>query len=299
MPLKFAPLRLDFASSYAARTKEIVQTYHEANDSGVKQVVDIIYKAVQNHLDDLEDFVHENDTDDRSRLFQKSARLLRSMLQAPRGKKKKRADADAEAMETLGSPQAYDDNASSPQPYDENSMASPEKGLVTGATDAELSLINAAREEYKTSDMLERSIPLPSQNIRGAAGGPGRRIRSLYAWEQRVNSGVNPSSPTKYNIDTYLDIGDTFNFQIVLNRKDYHQMMNRRRIRKIEEDRKERERERAELEQKRRSNPLRGHVRRNSLEYGPYVEPSYKQRTMYRAQSKQRWVDPESGFSTY
>lgn len=292
MPLKFAPLRLDFASSYSSRTKEIVRTYHEARDAGVKQVVEIIYNAVSKHIPDLEDFISDNDLDDRAKVFEKSARQLRKLLQAPKVARKKR-----KVEEELGDYEKMSVNDETiVQPHKDNSMASPEKRLPMGATDDELAIISAAREEYKASDVLGRSIPLPGNRSKISTPGTGRRRRSLYAWELRVNSGINPSSPSKKKVDTYLDIGDTFNFQVVLNRKDYHQLMNRRRIRKIEEDRKHKERNRAEQQ---RSNPLRGQLRRNSLEVGPYVEPSYKQRTMYRSPTKQKWVTPEVGFNTY
>ena len=41
-------------------------------------------------------------------------------------------------------------------------------------------------------------------------------------------------------------------------------------------------------------------ARRNSLSTGPYVEPSYKARQMYREFSKEKWVgDKDRGFRTF
>ena len=40
--------------------------------------------------------------------------------------------------------------------------------------------------------------------------------------------------------------------------------------------------------------------RRNSLSTGPYVEPSYKARSMYREFAKDKWVgDKKKGFRTF
>ena len=93
----------------------------------------------------------------------------------------------------------------------------------------------------------------------------------------------------------------------MINRRDYHQLMNRRRIKKLdakvklkkiltESARKENAAAASRFggvltpEEDADNLPFafRKSPRRNSLSTGPYVEPSYKARQMYREFSKEK-----------
>ena len=50
--------------------------------------------------------------------------------------------------------------------------------------------------------------------------------------ETKVNKGI--AFPHANASEYHLREGDSFSFQIVINRRDYHQLMNRRRIKKLD-----------------------------------------------------------------
>jgi hypothetical protein len=293
MPLKFVPLRLDFGPTYEARIREIANTYHDALEGGVVQVVEVIYNAVQKHLLELENFIADNDTDPRIVLFQKSARRLRKLLQD-----KLMHERSAQRIRSGASPREKGSPSASWE-RDDNSLTyeQGEVGVGAGLEGEDMALINAARDEYGSKPgiiMGGRSIPLPStlktQRIRETKMKQG----SLYGWESHINSGKSPAQMHRNPPEKYLELGDTFSFQVVVNREEYHQVMNRQRIQKIVENRKQKESMKNECMQERQKNPLRGSVGRPRLDVGPYVEPSYKDKVMYRETRKGEWLSGES-----
>lgn len=289
MPLKFVPLKLDFGPTYEARIREIANTYNDAQEGGVVQVVEVIYNAVQKHLDELEQFLADNDTDPRIVLFEKSARRLRKLLQDKLVREK-----SAQRIRSGASPREKGSPSTSWERDDKN--LNNEKGVVAGLEGEDMALINAARDEYRSNPgiAMGRSIPLPSTIKTNRRREIKMKQGSLYGWESRINSGKSPEQMHSNPPEKYLEMGDTFSFQVVLNREEYHQIMNRQRIRKIVENRKQKESMKNECMQERQKNPLRGAVSRASLDVGPYVEPSYKDKVMYRETRKGEWLSGES-----
>ena len=55
--------------------------------------------------------------------------------------------------------------------------------------------------------------------------------KSIYGWETKVNKGI--AFPHANASEYHLNEGDKLEF-IVINRRDYHQLMNRRRIKKLD-----------------------------------------------------------------
>lgn len=322
MPIAWEKLKLKLGPPYEQKVTGVIQTFIDASSEGEVATVEYMRGEIAKEIDRLEEFILDNDNDTRVLLFQKQCRRLRKVLQNKKGspsKSAKEGSSMSQSVEIVNNTSPGLNNLSQNnektlyrQQNDNSEYHDLQQSM--GQTSDELALVNAARKEYTSQSFVrERRIPIPAKNIKRK----NPRKASIYGWETKVNKGI--AFPHANASEYHLQEGDSFSFQIVLNRRDYHQLMNRRRIKKLDVEVKlkrlinETKKQEVAASVSRFGGTIvaeddpndipfafRKSPRRNSLSTGPYVEPSYKARSMYREYAKEKWVgDKQKGFRTF
>ena len=317
MPINWKALKLKLGPTYEQQVTDVIQTFEEASSEGEIATVEYMCKEIAKEIDRLETFIQDNDMDNRIVLFQKQCRRLRIVLQGKLRSPTKGTSGGSPRSDTRSPLQQ--DNQEKMTYYPGNDGAQYNNLLKSNLQSAdELALLDAARVENTSGGVrMERGIPIPPRMAQSKKNKkPGTR-QSIYGWETKVNKGI--AFPHANASEYHLNEGDSFSFQIVINRRDYHQLMNRRRIKRLDAQVKlkkilnESKRQETAAAASRFGGVLtpdedtddlpfafKRSPRRNSLSTGPYVEPSYKARQMYREFSKEKWVgDKHRGFRTF
>ena len=325
MPIDWKKLKLKLGPPYEQQVSGIIQTFNDASREGERATVEYMCGEIAKEIDRLEEFIQDNDTDTRIVLFQKQCRRLRKVLQSKNSSPTKIAQDDDNNVSqnidqinntSMRNTNLRQNNEKTTYSQEDSNMIYDNMQQSMGQTADELALVDAAREEYASQTLeRERRIPIPTRNAKKKA--KRTRKASIYGWETKVNKGI--AFPHANASEYQLQEGDSFSFQLVLNRRDYHQLMNRRRIKKLDSEVKlkklinESKRQDIETAASRFGGVVtaeedmndipfafRKSPRRNSLSTGPYVEPSYKARSMYREFAKDKWVgDKKKGFRTF
>ena len=317
MPINWKALKLKLGPTYEQQVTDVIQTFEEASNEGETATVEYMCREIEKEIDRLETFIQDNDMDNRIVLFQKQCRRLRIVLQRKRRSPTKGASVVSPRSDTRSPLQQ--NNQEKMTYYEEDGGALYNNIFKSNIQSAdELALLDAARFENTSEGVdMERGIPIPPRMTQPKKSNKTGTRKSIYGWETKVNKGI--AFPHANASEYHLNEGDSFSFQIVINRRDYHQLMNRRRIKKLdakvklkkiltETTRKEKAAAASRFggvltpEEDADNIPFafRKSPRRNSLSTGPYVEPSYKARQMYREFSKEKWVgDKDRGFRTF
>ena len=299
MPIQWAQLKVTNGPSFAHQVDEVIMTYVQEQLAGNDRVVKYLYKAVVDQVDEVEGFISTIDEDARCVIFQKQSRRLRKLLQVRPEEYVKMLRRDG-TLDIVANASA--DVTTDPMYDIRGSITEAELGVSVGARQKGGELAHYDTSSVDVDGSHQFNLPLPPgvdyeitaddrsppvNNVRGSnrRGGSSTKMkRKVYPWESGVDTGEDFVGPATERIPP----GGTFAVQFVLNKEEFQHYKARLQIVNIQKKFQEKQKavsskEKMTIHQDFVNGKKKSAIDAYSaLRTGPYVEPSYNSKRIYR-----------------
>ena len=323
MPIQWATLKITNGPSFSKQVDSIIMTYVQEHLSNNDRVVNYLFKAVRDQVDELEGFISTIDEDARCVIFQKQSRRLRKLLQVRPEEYVKLLRKDG-TLDAVANAQADDNN--DPMYNIRGSITNAELGL--GSPGGMMSRSIEKGGQITSVDMMDSGdrqfdLPLPPgvdlevmadersqlKNVRGSTKitySPTKMKRKIYPWERGADTGEDVVGPATELIPP----GGSFALKFVLTKKEFQHYKARLQIQEISRKYKNKAKGQGKDDMLLAGQPgstihrdfVNGRKKSaietySALRTGPYIEPSYNAERIYRSYEKDKWVS-EKAFTT-
>jgi len=197
--MRFIPLDLDNFTAISQQVDDVVNRFKEFATQGPDEV-ESLREAIEQRVDDLENFYYENDLDERAILFEKQRLKLRKLL---------RDYSEGTLCLESEQPNYVQEPVASRQPRQQSGGYRPQS---SASSRKQSSRAGPGAKSQTTDSQLVHSKSVKDKKL---------RVAPIYDWELRSSKGQVQAPPKS-------DVPEGFEFQVKLSQSEFETLMERR-----------------------------------------------------------------------